>query len=211
MSEFVKHDSEKVRLDLIPQEVVWGLGHVLTYGAKKYTTAGSDGANNWALGAKWSRYWGALLRHLFAWLRGERFDPESGLPHLHHALACLTFLVVYEARGLGENDLFVEEDDSSEHKPQISTDSNSEASRDVEGGSNSSGGGPDCGEGLALAPTGQVSAAGAAREDDSGKDRVAGHLTQEHTGSVCPDSGGENDRPWKAPDLWQPPWVQRDG
>jgi hypothetical protein len=35
------------------------------------------------------RYAGACLRHLEARQRGEMLDPESGLPHLAHAIASL--------------------------------------------------------------------------------------------------------------------------
>ncbi len=99
MEPFVKNDADKVRLELIPPDAVWALGQVLTHGAKKYTP------NNWLKGTKWSRYVGALLRHLFAWLGGEKTDPETGFSHLWHALCCLCFLVTYEIRGLGENDI----------------------------------------------------------------------------------------------------------
>lgn len=100
MPEFVKYDVGKCRLDLIPAEAVWALGDVLTAGIKK-----GYPENNWLLGANWSRYWGALLRHLFAWLRGETKDPETGYSHLAHAFCCLMFLLVYEARKLGTDDL----------------------------------------------------------------------------------------------------------
>lgn len=31
-------------------------------------------------------------RHLWAYRRGEVSDPESGLPHLAHAMCCLMFM-----------------------------------------------------------------------------------------------------------------------
>jgi hypothetical protein len=37
-------------------------------------------------------------------MRGEAIDPESGLPHLAHALTSLAFLVECDALGLGEDD-----------------------------------------------------------------------------------------------------------
>lgn len=33
-------------------------------------------------------YYEAALRHLYCWLTGEWIDPESGAPHLAHAMAC---------------------------------------------------------------------------------------------------------------------------
>lgn len=77
---------------------LYGIGSVLTFGAGKYT------ANNWLNGMAWSRLIGAANRHILSHLDGEELDPESGLPHLHHAACCITFLLTYEARGLGEDD-----------------------------------------------------------------------------------------------------------
>ena len=84
-----KHDQDKVRLDLIPEELLLGIGKVLTFGAKKY------GDHNWRGGLKFSRVYGALLRHLTAWHKGEDIDPESSMPHLSHAGCCLAFLMTY--------------------------------------------------------------------------------------------------------------------
>lgn len=44
------------------------------------------------------RYTAALHRHLNAKARGERYDPESGLLHDLHILACATFIAELEAR-----------------------------------------------------------------------------------------------------------------
>jgi hypothetical protein len=93
--EGVKHDGEKPRLDLIQPEVINALGMALSYGAKKY------GDNNYLHGMSWGRVFGACLRHLYAFWAGEDIDKESGLPHLAHALANISFLTVYQARGLG--------------------------------------------------------------------------------------------------------------
>jgi len=40
-----------------------------------------------------SIYYDACMRHLFAWFEGEEADPDSGLPHMAHALACLAIIV----------------------------------------------------------------------------------------------------------------------
>ncbi len=71
------------------------IAEVLTFGASKY------GANNWRRGARWGRYYAALLRHLFAWWRGQDLDPETGLSHLAHAGRCLVFLMEYQRNGWG--------------------------------------------------------------------------------------------------------------
>lgn len=86
MSEAMKYDAEKVRLDLLPVIPIIGVGRVLTYGARKYS------ARNWEKGLDWSRCYGAALRHLFAWWGGETSDPETGYNHLDHAVCELMFL-----------------------------------------------------------------------------------------------------------------------
>lgn len=82
----VKHDQEKIQVELLDPLALEGLAKVLTFGAKKYA------AHNWRGGFKWSRLIGALFRHGFAILRGEDNDPESGLPHIDHLGCCWMFL-----------------------------------------------------------------------------------------------------------------------
>lgn len=52
-----------------------------------------------AVGVRASIYFDAASRHLNAWFEGEAVDPDSGLPHLAHALACLAIIVDAEAAG----------------------------------------------------------------------------------------------------------------
>lgn len=52
-----------------------------------------------AIGVRASIYYDAANRHLNAWFEGENCDPDSGLPHLAHALACLAIIVDAEAAG----------------------------------------------------------------------------------------------------------------
>lgn len=86
----IKHDEEKIRMDCFPSEAIEEISKVLTFGAKKYDDW------NWAKGFKWSRLLGALLRHVFAWARGEDKDSETGLSHLAHAGCCIVFLLYHE-------------------------------------------------------------------------------------------------------------------
>lgn len=89
----------KPRPELLPPGPLLEVCRVLAYGAKKYTRNGQDGADNWALVANGrSRYLGAALRHIFARLRGEILDNESGLPHLAHAATCVLFSMGHEER-----------------------------------------------------------------------------------------------------------------
>ena len=89
MTEAMKYDGEKVRLDLLPADPIIDIGKVLTYGAKKYSE------RNWEKGLAWSRCYGAALRHLLAWHKGETNDPETGLNHLAHAACEILFLLEF--------------------------------------------------------------------------------------------------------------------
>lgn len=80
-----KLDSNKCQLELLSSAWIFGVGDVLTFGAKKYA------AHNWRKGIVLSRLIGACLRHIFAFLRGEDKDPETNLSHLLHASCCLMF------------------------------------------------------------------------------------------------------------------------
>lgn len=84
----LKYDEDKPDYSLIPPEVLEALAKVLTYGAKKY------GPENWRLVTPTSRYYSALMRHIQAVRQGETIDPESGFPHMWHALTNAAFLTV---------------------------------------------------------------------------------------------------------------------
>lgn len=82
----LKHDTGKLPLNLIDPDAIEGLAAVLQFGAKKYA------AHNWRQGFKYSRLLAAMLRHIFAIMRGQYLDPESGLPHIDHVGCCWMFL-----------------------------------------------------------------------------------------------------------------------
>lgn len=88
----IKHDKEKVRLELLSPIAMTEIAKVLTFGASKYAD------HNWRNGFKWSRLIGAALRHIFSFLNGEDKDPETGLSHLAHAGSCIMFLLEHEIR-----------------------------------------------------------------------------------------------------------------
>jgi hypothetical protein len=94
----LKYDTDKTRYELLPPELMHAVADILTFGAKKY----SD--RNWELGMEWSRPFGALMRHMWAWWRGDGVDAETGKSHLWHAGCCLAFLIAYEQRGIGKDD-----------------------------------------------------------------------------------------------------------
>lgn len=95
----LRYDGGKVRWDLLPFDALEQVAKVSTFGAIKYD------AKNWELGMSWSRVFGSLMRHLTARMRGERLDPETGLPHLAHAAWNALALCAYDLRGVGKDDL----------------------------------------------------------------------------------------------------------
>lgn len=96
--EAVKDDSGKAPYHLIAPELLEATAQVLAFGAYKYEP------RNWEKGMDWSRPFSALMRHMWAWWRGEAKDPETGMSHLWHAACCIMFLVAYEDRETGNDD-----------------------------------------------------------------------------------------------------------
>lgn len=97
MSDFIKHDVEKPRADLLPPIALEHVARVLTYGAQKYARW------NWRLIDDRSRYHASALRHLLAYARGEDVDPESGELHLAHAACSALFLLEAYVMDLGDD------------------------------------------------------------------------------------------------------------
>lgn len=83
-----KDDQGKLDWTLIPWRGLKPVVRVLEFGAAKYSRGG------WRLVEDADRrYLAAAFRHLTAYADGERVDPESGLPHLAHAVCCLLFML----------------------------------------------------------------------------------------------------------------------
>ena len=80
-----KYDQNKLRLDLIPPEIIEALGEIFTYGYKKYAEPKGLKESNWRK-VEPERYEAAMIRHYLAWKKGENTDPESGYHHLKHML-----------------------------------------------------------------------------------------------------------------------------
>jgi len=98
LTEGAKFDQGKPAFGLLAPELLFGVSEILEYGANKYA------ARNWEKGISYTRVFGGLMRHLWAWWGGEINDPETGKPHLWHAGCGLMFLIAYEARGMKEYD-----------------------------------------------------------------------------------------------------------
>ena len=87
----MKFDGGKNRMDLIDHRHIEEIGEVLTYGCEKYDD------DSWQLLEDAERrYKGAALRHLYAYLRGELVDDESGMTHLQHLATNIMFLAHLE-------------------------------------------------------------------------------------------------------------------
>lgn len=83
----------------IPPCALLYLGAVLENGAAKYT------AYNWGeAGVVASIYDDAISRHQLAMRAGEWLDPDSGLPHAAHIMACCAILIDCHEIGNLEND-----------------------------------------------------------------------------------------------------------
>lgn len=83
-----KDDSSKLPFALVPWAAMEEVVAVLRFGADKY------GADNWRkVPEARNRYVSAAFRHLVAFARGEKTDPESGRHHLAHAVCCALFLM----------------------------------------------------------------------------------------------------------------------
>jgi hypothetical protein len=79
-----RHGDRKVNLALVPPAADVYMALAFTEGARKY------GPYNWrAKSVEIMTYIGAAKRHLDAYLDGQDNDPDTGYPHIAHALACL--------------------------------------------------------------------------------------------------------------------------
>jgi len=83
-----KKDAGKIKLGLIPLEIVWAIGRVRTWATdNKYKDPESYRQ------VEIERYHDALLRHLYKYLENpDSVDEESGLNHLDHVACNVAFL-----------------------------------------------------------------------------------------------------------------------
>lgn len=87
VTDGLKHDGGKLRLDLVPPELIEAVGAVMTHGAEKY---GEGSYRN----VEPKRYRAALMRHICKWLKHPHgIDEDSGLPHIWHIACNIAFLI----------------------------------------------------------------------------------------------------------------------
>jgi len=94
----LRYDAGKLRYDLLPGDALAALVKVYTKGAVKYAD------RNWEKGMSWSRCFGSLMRHCWAFWRGEQNDPETGCHHMAMAAWNCFALVSYSLRAIGNDD-----------------------------------------------------------------------------------------------------------
>ena len=96
----LKLDGGKNPLALLPVEALEEVGWIIEHGAEKY------GVHNWRGGFEYLRISSAALRHIFAFLKGEDYDPDTGRYHIAHACCCLLFLLTFLLTKTGADDRF---------------------------------------------------------------------------------------------------------
>lgn len=89
-----------VQLHALPRVAAEELGRVYAFGAAKYADY------NFRKGYEWSKSWDAAMRHLLAFWDGEDLDPESGLPHLAHAMWHCASLLSFATEHPGFDDRY---------------------------------------------------------------------------------------------------------
>lgn len=93
-SKFTKADSGKLQWSLLPFAELEEVVKVLMKGASKYSP------DNWKKCDTTKRYEDALMRHVVAYIKGDKIDEVSqggdGLPHLAHAICNCLFLMWFD-------------------------------------------------------------------------------------------------------------------
>lgn len=89
----IKADEGKLKLTLVPRQIIREVARVREYGNNKYPEGGPE---NWRR-VEPERYRDALMRHLLEYLDDPYgVDKESGLPHLSHIATNVAFLCELE-------------------------------------------------------------------------------------------------------------------
>ncbi len=93
VTDGLKHDGGKARLDLVPPEIIEAVGKVMTFGVEKYGEASYKQVDP-------KRYRAAFMRHVCKWLKNPHgLDADSGLPHLWHIACNVAFLLELDKGG----------------------------------------------------------------------------------------------------------------
>ena len=88
-----KADKGKLRLTLVPLQIIREIAKVRMFGVAKYPKTGVDGWKS----IETQRIRDAAFRHFIAYLEDPAgLDEESGLPHLSHLACNISFLCEME-------------------------------------------------------------------------------------------------------------------
>lgn len=93
----IKHDGAKPDYSLVPFGALDEVVKVLTHGAVKYDRFNWEHVED-------IRYQAAAMRHISSYMQGEKYDPETGINHLAHAICSLMFLVEFDNKS--KNDMY---------------------------------------------------------------------------------------------------------
>lgn len=89
MNQIAKADEGKLKLTLVPTEIIRDIAIIREYGNNKYPDGGKD---NWK-SVEPERYRDAAYRHMLAYVDNPAgTDDESGYPHLWHLACNISFL-----------------------------------------------------------------------------------------------------------------------
>lgn len=88
----LRNNVGKLRVDLVPHEMITSLAQGLTKGAKKYYE------RNWERGFPHMSVYGSTMRHLLKWLEGQDIDEDTGVRHIELAFLNLGMIVTQTIR-----------------------------------------------------------------------------------------------------------------
>ena len=86
----LRYNKGKPKMSTIPPDFLLGLAEVMTMGEEKY------GRYNFAKGNYVSVPYDSCMRHLMAYMSGEKNDNESGQHHLFHAAVNIMMMWLYD-------------------------------------------------------------------------------------------------------------------
>lgn len=87
MDQSCKRDDGKLKISLVPMQIVRDIAEVRMYGTEKY-----GDPDNWRK-VELLRYIDALLRHIIAFVEDPNgVDEESGIKHYKHAACNMAFI-----------------------------------------------------------------------------------------------------------------------
>ncbi|NIU02434.1 MAG: hypothetical protein GWN01_16500 [Nitrosopumilaceae archaeon] len=96
-----KSNKNKIMMELLDLDWFEQIAAVLTYGAEKYEP------DNWRAGIPEGEIVGALLRHITAYRKGEKIDPETGLDHRAQAACNIYFwMKLYPIPGFNYDEMW---------------------------------------------------------------------------------------------------------